>query len=127
MSTKRRTPAVSANGVQNHNPAHPVTEAVSVKFTYNAKSDTESLTIRTDSEEELEELIGRWKSRIVQKPKQKMNDGDKCPECDGFMTAQKGHNRTTGKEYYYLGCSNYPKCQYSAYIAQQLPQQAVPA
>lgn len=116
MTTKRRVPAV--NGVQNTNPAHPITENSGLKFTYSVKSDKESLTLRTDSEAELEELIGRWKHRILSKAKPKMNDGDKCPECEGFMTQQVGHNRTTGKQYYYLSCSNHPKCAATAYLAQ---------
>lgn len=93
-------------------------EPLDSKFTYNARTDTESLTIRTNSEAELEELIGRWKFRIIPKAKPKMSDGDKCQECEGFMTTQKGHNRTTGKEYYYLSCSNYPTCSFTAYLAQ---------
>ena len=64
MTTKRRTKPVS--DVQNTNPAHPITEAVSVKFTYSVKADNESLTIRTDSEQELEELMAA-ENRAVQK------------------------------------------------------------
>lgn len=118
MPSKRR-PVISS--VSNTNPAHPITETAAVKFTYSVKADNESLTIRTDSEPELEELIGRWKHSIAPKrePRARMNDGDKCQVCEGFMTTQVGHNRKTGKEYQYLGCSNFPACTFSAYIAQQ--------
>lgn len=97
-------------------PPEPL-ESLDTKLTYNCRTDTESLTIRTNSERELEELIARWKFRIIPKAKPKMNDGDKCQQCDGFMTTQTGHNRTTGKQYYYLACSNYPNCQFTAYLA----------
>ena len=117
MPSKRPATNGTKTVVPNTNPAHPITENSCLKFTYSVKSDKESLTIRTDSEAELEELIGRWKHRIMSKAKPKMNDGDKCPECDGFMNTQTGTNRSTGKVYHYLGCSNYPKCQFSAYLA----------
>ena len=120
MPSKRSSAKVAASSVPNTNPAHPITEAVCVKFTYSVKADNESLTIRTDSEQELEELIGRWKHLIIpeRKPKPKMNDGDPCQVCGGFMATQIGHNRKTGKEYQYLGCSNYPSCSFSAYLVQ---------
>jgi len=97
-------------------PPEPL-ESLDTKLTYNCRTDTESLTIRTNSERELEELIARWKFRIVPKAKPKMNDGDKCPECGGFLTTQTGTNRSTGKVYNYLGCSNFPKCQFTCYLA----------
>ena len=126
MPSKRR-PAASADtavvrtAVPNTNPAHPITENSCLKFTYSCKADNESLTIRTDSESELEELIARWKFRVISKrePKAKMNDGDQCQICEGFMTTKVGTNRKTGKEYQYLRCSNFPKCNFSAYIVQQ--------
>ena len=61
MPSKRPANAANAtNGtktaVPNTNPAHPITENSCFKLTYSVKSDKESLTIRTDSEAELEEL-----------------------------------------------------------------------
>jgi hypothetical protein len=123
MTSKRPTNGTKT-AVPNTNPSHPITENSCLKFTYSIKSDKESLTIRTDSEAELEELIGRWKHRIISKAKPKMNDGDKCLECEGFMTQQLGTNRTTGKQYYYLSCSNFPKCSASAYLAPTTQQTA---
>ncbi len=121
--------SMTKKAVPNTNPAHPITENSCLKFTYSCKADNESLTIRTDSESELEELIARWKFRVVPKrePKAKMNDGDQCQACNGFMTTQVGHNRKTGKEYQYLGCSNYPNCNFSAYIAKEPVQESASA
>lgn len=127
MSVRKKAEARSHGLVTNGKPdivpqplPEEVVEPFDSKFTYNARTDTESLTIRTNSERELEELIARWKFRIVPKrePKPKMNDGDECPSCDGIMTIQVGHNRKTGKEYNFLSCSNYPACNMTAYLAQ---------
>jgi hypothetical protein len=123
MATRKKA---TSNGLNGHSEIIPqpspeevgYTEQLDSKLTYNCRTDTESLTIRTNSEAELEELIGRWKYRIIQKAKPKMNDGDKCLECEGFLTIQTGTNRATGKVYNYLGCSNFPKCTFTCYIAQ---------
>ena len=97
------------------------TEQLEAKLTYNCRTDTESLTIRTNSESELEELIARWKFRIIPKkePKPHLKEGEKCHQCEGFLTLQVGNNRKTGKEYQFLGCSNYPACTFSAYLAKE--------
>jgi hypothetical protein len=96
-------------------------DPLDAKYTWNCRTELESLTIRTNSESELEELIGRWKYRVLPKrePKRYLKEGDQCQVCDGFLTLQIGTNRKTGREYKFLGCSNFPTCSFSAYVAKE--------
>lgn len=100
------------------------------KFTINIQSDGKlSLTIRTDDEGELEQLLDTWEKRIVvfqdpgkknkpqQRPQNKQQnnkrdsqyaEGDPCPDCqDGELVERRGNK---GK---FWGCSNYPKCHFT--------------
>jgi len=94
------------------------------KFTINIQSDGKmSLTIRTEDEDELEQLIERWESRIVvfQEPvapsgqrngngnkaeKTRYYPGDQCPQCSNKLVRRNG---SKGK---FLGCNNYPECTF---------------
>lgn len=115
------------------------------KFTHSIRSDgTEMLVIRTDSEEELIEIRNRLFPRIAygnppdeppaEQPKEEpkkqekptlslkkpyLNEGDSCQVCDGTMSVKKATNRNTGNEFNFLGCSNYPECDFTAYISKQ--------
>ncbi len=121
MPSKSKPVVPVVPNLPNTNPAFPLTESVCVKFTYNIRSEHESLTIRTDLETELDDLIASWKHQIVPKRERKarMNDGDPCPQCEGFMTVQMGHNRRSGRAYDFLSCSNYPDCNFTAYLVEE--------
>lgn len=115
MSTKR----VNGNGTAVV--AKPVTkeETGDFKFTLNLRSEFESLTIRTNSQEELETQRAIWKHQIIPQKKKKpyLRAGDPCGECQGVMILQTGRNRKTQEEYEFLGCSAYPDCEFSSYVA----------
>ncbi|HZS09556.1 MAG TPA: hypothetical protein VFD58_32310 [Blastocatellia bacterium] len=92
------------------------------KFTLNIQSSgVVSLTIRSDDKAEVLQLFDELKEKIAPTRKKKpyLKQGDPCPSdnCDGFMTIQHGKNRKTGGEYDFLGCSNWPGCEQTAYIA----------
>ena len=112
------------------------------KFTHSIKSDgSEMLVIRTDSEEELIAIRNRLFPRIVfntpteesakaetpaepQKEnstgkKPYLQEGDGCHACNGKMSIKTATNRKSGKEFNFLGCSNYPNCEFTAYVKQQ--------
>ncbi|HZS04323.1 MAG TPA: hypothetical protein VFD58_05760 [Blastocatellia bacterium] len=107
------TPEITANG-----------SSETKKFTLNIQSSGAiSLTIRTDDKAEALALLDELKA-VVAPPRVKkpyLKQGDPCPaeNCDGFMTQQKGRNRKTGHEYDFLGCSNWPGCEQTAYIAKE--------
>lgn len=98
---------------------------VNAKFTLNIQSDGKtSLTIRTDNEDELEQLLEKWEPRIVifqEHPhtngKQnghhhngaaKLQAGDKCPECNASLVRRQGSKGT------FLGCLSYPSCSFTS-------------
>jgi len=114
------------------------------KFTHSIKSDgTEMLVIRTDSEEELMQIRERFFQSIVfyppsqqprlveappppqqqqeQQPPKKpyLSEGDRCHACNGRMVVKTATNRGTGREFPFLGCSNFPNCEFTAYVAKQ--------
>lgn len=111
------------------------------KFTHSIKSDgTEMLVIRTDSEEELLQIRERLFQSIVfypptqqpklvatpppqqqeQQPKKPyLSEGDACHACKGRMVLKTATNRGTGREFPFLGCSNFPNCEFTAYVAKQ--------
>jgi ssDNA-binding Zn-finger/Zn-ribbon topoisomerase 1 len=121
MATKR---ALAANGKTAEVVPfpQPVEKSDSFRFTYNVRSETESLTIRTNDEAEFVNLRAIYKQQILPPKKKKpyMLPDDPCAsdDCNGYMTVQKGRNRKTQEEYEFLGCSNFPTCEFSAYIAQ---------
>lgn len=94
-------------------------------FTVNIQSDGKiSLTIRTDDEKALEQLLEKWESRVVvyadpanghtnghrgngkNGDKPKYFPGDSCPDCSNKLVKRQG---SKGK---FLGCSNYPDCTF---------------
>jgi predicted RNA-binding Zn-ribbon protein involved in translation (DUF1610 family) len=90
------------------------------KFTWNIRGSNESLTIRTDSEEELKILRDRWKA-VISPPRRKlpyMHAADSClvEGCGGVMVNRTGTNRRTQQPYQFLRCSNHPKCGFTAYL-----------
>lgn len=82
-------------------------------FTLNLKSTGEiSLTIRTDSEDELERLLKRWESTVIVYPdldneQRRYFAGDTCPECSNKLV------RKQGKRGKFLGCLSFPDCKFS--------------
>lgn len=41
------------------------------------------------------------------------NEGDTCPKCkQGKLKKKQGTSKTTGKFYSFVGCDNYPNCDY---------------
>jgi len=108
------------------NPLKPVTPELPTddgglaKFTWNIRGGNESLTIRSDSEEELKVLRDRWKA-VISPPRRKlpyMHSGDEClvENCGGTMVTRTGTNRKTQQPYQFLRCSNSPTCQLYSYI-----------
>jgi hypothetical protein len=98
----------------------PADDAGLSKFTWNARGFNESLTIRTDDEEELKALRDKWKA-VISPPRRKlpyMHSGDEClvEGCRGVMITRTGTNRKTQQPYNYLRCSAAPKCSFYAYI-----------
>lgn len=106
---------------------------VNAKFTLNIQSDGKtSLTIRTDNEDELEQLLEKWEPRIVvyqEHPhtngKQnghnghnghnhngaaKLQAGDKCPECNNMLVRRQGNKGI------FLGCMSFPGCNFTSSI-----------
>jgi hypothetical protein len=118
MATKKPITQATLNGNGNGN-GHT---AETRKFTINVQSTgTVSATIRTDSKEEALALLEEFKT-IVNPPRKRkpyLHPDDPClaDDCNGFMTVQTGRNRKSGGEYQFLGCSNWPKCDFTAYIA----------
>jgi hypothetical protein len=90
------------------------------KFTLNLKGKGESLTIRTNSETELETLRDKWKDKLTPKNKElpKLLPLDPCYEegCDGHMTVKTTNGKPGQRPYAFLSCSNFPKCKATAYI-----------
>lgn len=121
----------------------PITKEESVKdtlFTYNLQGDgKESLTIRCDTEEELSALRDKWRAILVTKVAPKapqaapvavaaptaqesqkkltLQPGDPCGKCGEDTVLRTGTNRTTGKEFKFIGCSTYPKCDFNAHVS----------
>jgi len=98
----------------------PVDDNGLARFTYNVRGGNESLTIRTDDEEELKVLRDRWKA-VISPPRRKLpylHSGDECLRegCNGVMITRTGTNRKTQQPYNFLRCSAYPKCNFTAYI-----------
>lgn len=91
------------------------------KFTLNVQSDgRESLTVRTDSEEELEALRAKWGFLIFDgEPKTKQTKDrpeakkQACPQCGSETVLRQGTSKKTGKPYEFVGCSAYPECKYT--------------
>lgn len=86
---------------------------VNAKFTLSLKSSGEiSLTIRTDDESELEQLLEKWEPRliIITEPngKPKYYPGDSCPRCSSKLIRRQGQR---GK---FVGCSGFPECAFTA-------------
>lgn len=92
-----------------------------IRFTLNIESTgVVTLTIRTDDEEELEQLLERWESRIVvftetngkehngAREEIRFYGGDTCPECSNKLVKRKGRNGS------FIGCKNYPDCRFTA-------------
>jgi hypothetical protein len=86
------------------------------KFTLNIQSDGKlSLTIRTDNEEELGDLLRRWEPHIIVYPdangssngKPRYFAGDSCPDCSNKLV------RRQGKRGKFLGCLSYPDCDFT--------------
>lgn len=95
------------------------------RFTLNIQSDGKmSLTLRTDDEDELEQLMEKWEKRIIVFPKEKfksakkeeaeksngkfkLSAGDDCPNCEGELV------KRTGAKGKFLGCTNYPTCTFT--------------
>jgi hypothetical protein len=122
MATNK--PQTKAGG---ESPLKPVNPEVAIpddaglaRFTYNVRGFNESLTIRTDDEEELKALRDKWK-QVISPPRRKlpyMHSGDECQVegCNGVMITRTGTNRKTQQPYNYLRCSAAPKCTFTAYI-----------
>lgn len=108
-------PATNGNG-----PLVPVQiveapPAAESKFTLNLKSSGEiSLTVRTNDEGELEQLLEKWEPRIIiiSEPgpngKTRYYAGDSCPHCSSKLVRRQGRN---GK---FIGCVTFPNCQFTA-------------
>src|SRR5690348_297459 len=97
--------------------AYPINlQGMNTLFTLNIQSDGKvSLTIRTDDEEELGQLIERWEPRIVVLREEPVNGngkryyaGDTCPQCSGKLVTRQGR---TGK---FVGCNQFPDCKFTA-------------
>lgn len=105
-------------------------------FTYNLQGDgKESLTIRCDTEEELSALRDKWRAILVTgrtpapqaapppptkaDPQKKayLQPGDPCGKCGEDTVLRTGKNKNTGKEFSFIGCSTYPKCDFNAYVS----------
>jgi hypothetical protein len=90
------------------------------RFTWNVRGFNESLTIRTDDEEELQALRDKWK-QVISPPRRKipyMHSGDEClvEGCRGVLLTKTATNRKTQQPYNYLRCSAHPLCKFTAYI-----------
>lgn len=125
MATAKKTTTDGAN----QTPAADIETAV--KFTWNVRGFNESLTIRTDDEEELKLLRDRW-SQVINPPRRKipyMHSGDQClvAECGGVMVMRTATNRKTQQPYKFLRCSNHPTCNFTSYIENEsnTPEQEV--
>lgn len=119
----------SSRSKESDAPANPIKSATEAaddglsRFTWNVRGFNESLTIRTDSEEELKQLRDKW-SQVINPPRRKIpyqHSGDKClnVECaerGGVMVTRTGTNRKTQQPYNFLRCSNSPACQLYSYI-----------
>lgn len=98
------------------------------RFTLNIQSDGKiALTIRTNEEDELEQLLEKWEARIVvfQEPvnghrngnghangngngnKPRYFPGDDCPSCHNKLVKRSGRNGA------FLGCRSYPDCDFT--------------
>ena len=99
------------------------------RFTLNIQSDGKlALTIRTNEEDELEQLLDKWEPRVVvfQEPvnghrngnghangngqdngKNRYYRADSCPECSNKLVKRQGRNGP------FLGCSGYPNCHFT--------------
>lgn len=102
------------------------------RFTLNIQSDGKlALTIRTNEEDELEQLLEKWEPRIVvfQEPmnghrngnghtngngngngyrteKTRYYAGDSCPRCSNKLVTRNG------KRGRFIGCSSFPDCDF---------------
>ena len=101
------------------------------RFTLNLRNGNEALTIRTNSETELEELRGKWKPVIAPERKKLayLNIGDPCGNegCDGRMEMRNATNRKTGQPYAYLRCEHHPECNFVSYVETQPKKEKVVA
>jgi hypothetical protein len=90
------------------------------KFTLNLKGKGESLTIRTDNEQELNQLRETWKEKLLPKNGElpKMLPGDKCYRdgCEGHMIIKTTNGKPGQRPYAFLSCSTFPTCKKTAYI-----------
>ncbi|HZS10412.1 MAG TPA: hypothetical protein VFD58_36620 [Blastocatellia bacterium] len=92
------------------------------KYTVNVQSSgAVSVTLRSDDKTEALSFIEEFKA-IVAPPRKKkpyLHAGDPCPNenCGGYLAPQTARNRRTGGEYQFLGCTEFPACQETAYFA----------
>lgn len=94
------------------------------RFTVNVQSNgTVSVTVRTDSEEEALALLDKFKVLVnpTRPRKTRLHPDDPCGAdgCNGYVTKQTGTNRKTGATFDFGGCSNYPDCTWTCYLAEE--------
>lgn len=85
------------------------TKPAESKLTYNFRTSEESITIRSDSLEELLQLRDEFRTLLLGPDTTVFHEGSPCPkECGGQLRLRNGSKGA------FYGCSGYPRCNFTA-------------
>jgi hypothetical protein len=126
-----KEPQASNGASQPPDVVNAASEDEGFKFTLNLKGKGESLTIRTNSETELESLREKWKEKLTPKNRElpKMLPGDNCPDetCTGHMVVKTTNGKPGQRPYAFLSCDQFPRCKRTAYINNEPKEEKIEA
>ena len=75
-----------------------------------------SVSLRTDSREELDAFLEEHKGNgEPRKKKRYMHQGDDCLDCDDGQLVARTSKKDGEDPFNFLGCSNFPRCEFTAY------------